>query len=112
MVENKDGLNESTVAYKQPLAKEMRSGFSVNDCPIWVYRGIKEPAMERFNDTYWMRIAELLWFEEAYYNLVGCIGQVKVYNDGSKPTESVKETETTTKKEEDNKPKYLGSGRN
>lgn len=44
-------------------------GFSVSGCPIWVFKGVADQAKERFNDTYWMRIAELLQIEAAYFDL-------------------------------------------
>lgn len=39
-------------------------GFGVNEAPFWVFHGIDEPSKERFNNTRWMRIAELLQKEQ------------------------------------------------
>ncbi len=61
---------EKETSVKSPVIQPNAiCGFSISGCPIWVFKGVAEQAKERFNDTYWMRIAELLQIEAAYFDL-------------------------------------------
>lgn len=83
-------------------------GITLNDCPLWVIKGIAEPAKEKFNDIYWMRVADLLEKEKQLYILETAIQNGVIYNA---PQEEAQELIVEDKEVVEDKPNYLGSGR-
>jgi hypothetical protein len=101
--------DDSVKSLKTGLKNDSKNvcGFGVNDAPLWVYKGIAEPAQERFNGTYWIRIAELLQLEQAYYELTDAMSvQRELIEKSTIPPGSVAEQAKIDNKE--SKPKYLG----
>lgn len=102
MVETEDGVKSLKNGLKRDAVQTC--GFGVNDAPLWVYKGIAQPAQERFNGTYWIRIAELLQLEQAYYELTDAMSvQRELIEKSTIPPQSIVEQVKM-----DNKPKYMG----
>lgn len=100
MVEGESGVKSPEIGFKSVC------GFSVSGCPLWVFKGIAEPANERFNGTYWIRLAELLQLEQAYYELTDAMAVQRelVAQSTIPPQARVKQPED----EEIIRPKYFG----
>lgn len=108
MDEKESGVKSPEIGFKRN--SEFIMGFGVNGCPIWVFKGIAEPAKERYNDTYWVRLAELLIIENSYYNLIDSLRlKANIELTAFQEEQAKKQVPNVEVKKEE--PRYMGSNK-
>lgn len=70
-------------------------GFSINSCPLHLYKSFTKGIKERHNDCYWSRLNELLIKEECYDRFIkyGLIPVEDSYDEDDLVDQLVKEDE-------------------
>lgn len=63
MVEQELTLEQEKVKSK---GQRVGYGFSISDCPLWLYRAFVENVKTEYNDIYWVKLMDLMRKAEAY----------------------------------------------
>ena len=94
------------------VSNNPKANFSINDCPLSVWRGISEPAKEYCNDQYWVRIKELLEKEQELLYLKLALENYAIIKDDTPKQEVAPQSEKAQPIPEVKKEKvYMGKAK-
>ena len=68
------------------------TGFSVNDVPLWLVKEFMSDVKQKYNDTFWVKLMDLMRKAEAYDTMVANRGLI--FTEDDVPPEEKEEVKT------------------